>query len=433
MTCTRLLRGVAGAWAFAFLALAKSADASPQDLFGLGPQTSAMGGTGAAIGRGFETVHSNPALLSASRERSLTLGFQAAHFSLHADGPNAPGRIHAAPLRGAIIGATVPLPFGGILERRLSLGTAFFTPSDVVVRANLLHPERPKFPLLSDRAQSVAVQAGLGADLGHGLRVGVGFSALSGIVGTVEVATAANGQVGTVIEDQLVATYAPIFGAAYELGEGFALGLTYRGVLEGGLGVTIHVTDLGSLRVPPLNIAGVAQYDPEQLQAEIARDMGNFRIAMGLSFKRWSRYPGPLEPTVLCPEEAPDCEALVPRAADFRDTWIPRLGMAWQWQPSPALRLHLRGGAFYERSPAPEQAHEPNDFDNDRLALTLGYGIETDAPLPRLNLDFVVQRHFLLPRTHTKIGDIAETRTGAPFVKTGGAITMAALMAGVRF
>lgn len=433
MACTRLLRAVAGAWAFAFLLFANSATASPQDLFGLGPQVSAMGGTGAAVGAGFETVFANPALLSASRDRCLTLGFQAARFSLHAEGPNAPGPVHAEPLRGVIIGATVPLPFAGILEHRLTLGTAFFTPSDVVVRANLLHAERPKFPLLSDRSQSVAVQAGLGLDVGYGLRVGAGFSALAGIVGTVEVATAANGQVGTVIEDQLVATYAPILGASYELGEGFVVGITYRGVLEGRLGVTIQVDDLGSLVVPPLNIAGIAQYDPEQIQAEVARKAGDLRIAAGLTLKRWSSYPGAIEPTVLCPPELSDCEALVPPAVHYRDTVVPRLGMAWRLLAAKGVGLQFRGGAFYEPSPVPEQAGEPNDLDNDRLALTFGYGIELDEPMPRLNLDFVFQRHFLLSRTHSKRADIPQAHPGSPYVKTGGAITMAGLMAGARF
>lgn len=431
MACLRRL--VAGAWALAFLFSGKGASASPQDLFGFGPQASAMGGTGAAMGRGFEAVHANPALLAASHRQSLALGFQAAHFSLHANGPNAPGRMYAEGMQGAIIGGTIPIPFGGILERRVTLGTGFFTPADIVVRGTLLHPEKPHFGVLADRAQSVALQAGIGVDVGYGLRVGAGFSALAGIVGSVHVGTQANGQVGTIIEDQLVTTYAPVLGAAYELGQGFHIGATYRGTLEGRLDVVIHVNDLGSLVVPPLNIAGIAQYDPAQLQAEIGREIGDFRYAAGFTFKRWSAYPGPLEPTVRCKDDEPDCAALVPPPVGYHDTWVPRAGVDWQLRATRHVTLHFRGGAFYEPSPVPEQREESNDLDNDRLAMTLGYGLELSDPLPELTLDFAFQRHFLLSRVHVKNENVTDDNPGSKSLRAGGAVTFAALVLGGRF
>lgn len=407
--------------------------ASPQDLFGFGPQSSAMGGTGAAIGSGFETVHGNPALLSASRERELHLGFQTAHFSLRLRGPSGSEAFPAEALRGVLIGTTLPIPFGGVLQDRVTLGAGFFTPTDVIVRGTILQPERPHFPLLPDRAQSVAIQAGVGVDIGQGLRIGAGFEALAGIVGTVEVGTQASGQVGTLIDDQLIATYAPTFGASYELGQGFRVGATYRGELEGRLDVTIHVRDLGSLTVPPLNIAGIAHYDPEQVQVEVGHVTENFRAGIGFTFKRWAAYPGAVEPTVLCPEERPDCGAYVPPRLPFRNTFTPRLGVAWRHSARPFVHLHFRGGAFFETSPLAEQRHEPNLFDNDRLALTLGYGLELDEPLPRFRIDLAVQRHLLLSREHRKSEDVSEDNLGFPHVTTSGAVTMAALVVGVGF
>lgn len=433
MSCVRLRRFVAGAWALGFLCAGPPASASPQDLFGFGPQASAMGGTGAALGTGFEAVHANPARLAASHEHTFALGFQAARFSLHANGPNAPGAMHEESMRGLLVGGTIPIPFGGLLKERVTLGTGFYTPPDVIVRARLLHPERPQFSLLGPRAQSLALQAGLGVDVGYGLRVGAGFSALAAIVGSVDVKTQENGQVGTLIEDQLVTTYAPIVGASYELGGGFHAGLTYRGSVEARLAVVIHVDDLGSLVVPELNIAGIAQYDPSQLQAEVGYDAGGLRAAFGVTFKRWSAYPGALEPTVICPPEEGGCGALVPTPAGFRDTWLPRFGVDVPVEAATAITLHFRAGAFYEPSPAPSQASEGNDFDNDRLALTLGYGLALDDPLPPITLDFVAQRHLLLAREHVKSAEVAATNAGAPKVTSGGSITMATLVLGARF
>lgn len=391
-----------------------------------------MGGTGAAVGSGFEAVHANPALLSLSHRRELTLGYLAARFSLHADGPNAPGDMHAPALSGAVIGATLPIPFGGALTDRVTLGMGFFTPSDVVVRGRILYPETPQFDTLADRTQSVAVQAGIGLDLGKGIRVGGGFAALAAISGAVNVATQANGQIGTTVDEQLVASYAPVVGAAYDLGDGWRAGATYRGVLEGRFAVTIYVHDLGSIVVPPFNIAGIAQYDPWQVQAEVARETRDWKLAAGATFKRWSAYPGAAEPTVLCPDD-PDCQALVPPPVHFHDTVVPRIGADRRFVVGEGVALHARAGMFYEPSPAPEQTGESNYFDDDRVALTLGYGIELEGPMPPLDIDFALQEHYLVPRTHTKNADVPTANAGWPSVKTSGWVTMAALLVGVRF
>ena len=75
----------------------------------------------------------------------------------------------------------LPLPLGGVLRERLALGLALLTPLDVVVRGRILYAETPQF-LLADRAQSVAIQAAMGVDIGHGLRVGGGVSALAALL-----------------------------------------------------------------------------------------------------------------------------------------------------------------------------------------------------------------------------------------------------------
>ena len=60
----------------------------------------------------------------------------------------------------------------------------------------------------------------------------------------------------------------------------------------------IIVQDLGAITVPPLEISGIAQYDPHQLTAEFARTAGPLRGALSLTWKHWSGYPGAPEATV---------------------------------------------------------------------------------------------------------------------------------------
>lgn len=413
--------------------VSSSALASPQDVFGYGPRNTARGATGAADGAGAETTWSNPALLSLSRERELTLGFQAARLDLYARGGNLPGAMHPEPMHGSLIGAVLPIPFGGVLRERVALGLGFYTPTNVVVRGRVLYPEVPQFALLADRLQSVTVQLGLGADLGYGIRVGAGFSALAAISGTVLVATDTSGSVGTKVDDQLVASYGKIFGASYDLGDAYRVGLTYRSTLDARFSVTIDVRDLGTLVVPPFNIAGLAQYDPWQVALEIARVKGPWHVAVGATFKRWSGYPGAPEPTVICPPEHADCAALRPAAPGFHDTIVPRIGVERTLTSGSGYALVGRAGYFLEPSPAPAQTTEANGFDNTRHAFTFGYAVDLSSPLPPARLELFGQYHQLVSRTHVKDASVSSQNPGFPRATTGGHVLFAGLAGTVRF
>lgn len=422
MRCPSVLLRIAPLLAAAAtLASASVAEASPQDVFGYGPRSTAMAGAGASIGLGFEAVRSNPALLSLSTERSLTGGWFGAFFDLRAN-----GRLPAEAVSGTFIGGTLPLPFEGLLRDRITLGLGFFTPFKLVARARLLYPEKLKFPV-TDRVQSVAVQMGLGVDVGHGFRIGGGFSALAALTGSVLVATDASGRVGTVVEDTLVAGYGPIVGVSYERGP-YRVGLTYRGELSGPFDVTIVVRDLGSITIPPLHISGIAQYDPHQAELEVSRDLGPVRVALGATYRRWSAYPGAVEPTVRCPEpgspEAEEpCEPLTPEPPSYSDTVTPRIAAEGQLVVAPGVTLRARAGYAFEPSPAPEQTGVPNNLDNHRSVLGLGYGLSLDRPLPRIDLDLFGQLQIFHDRDHHK--------PGGQVISTGGTATALGATLGV--
>src|SRR5580698_6056763 len=147
----------AAAAALLLIALAAApASASPEDIFGYGTRSPAMGGTGVAHSEGFEAAYTNPALLSRIRDLKLTLGFEAATFNLHADGPGLPGEVPYGSMRGLVIGLDVPIPLGGVLKDRIGTALALSSPTDVIVRGNIPYPEQAQFPLLPDRTQSVS-------------------------------------------------------------------------------------------------------------------------------------------------------------------------------------------------------------------------------------------------------------------------------------
>ncbi len=417
----RIATKVGASVALALGLVASPAAASPQDILGQGVRVMALGGTGTASATGSEATWANPALLSLGRERQLTLGAMAVGSWVHARGGGMPGDIDTQGMRGAILGALLPLPLKAEMRDRVALGLSFFTPSDVVVRGRVLYPETPQYPLITDRLRSIALQAALGIDVSHGIRIGAGVSALAAISGSVIVATDASGSVGTKVDDQLVTRYAPLVGASYDFLDDYRVGVTYRGKLEARFAIRIEVNDLGSLTVPPLNIAGLAQYDPWQVQAEVARVRGPVRVAVGALFRRWSSYPGAPEPTILCPPDKPACLALGVTSPGFRDTVSPRAGVEIDVRDRPSAAVKVRAGYALEPTPAPEQTGASRLFDNTRHVLTAGAGVAIAQPVP-LSLDLFGQAHLLASRDHaTPSGTV---HTGGVLLAGGAAATV---------
>ena len=384
-----------------FIAAPERAQASPQEVLGFGYRSTAMGRSGAAVGQGVDAVYANPALLSLSQSMELELGLMGASFDLHAAGAGMPGRISYQGLRASTLGGVVPIPFGGALKDRVALGIGFVTPLDVVVRGRILYPETPQF-LLADRVQSVALQGGIGIDVGYGIRIGGGVGALAALEGSVLVARDASGRIGTVVEDTLVASYAPVAGASYDIGEHYRVGLAFRGELEGRFNVVITAEDLGEIDIPPLNISGVAQYDPWQLALELARIHGPWRVAVGVTYKHWPAYPGPLEATVRCEDadvELDDCLAPVPPDPGYAPVVAPHVGVE-RVLGSGATEILLRGGYAFEPTPAPEQTGRSRYFDNHRSIFSAGWGVVLPEQIAPVAFDGYVQMQLLHSRQH---------------------------------
>jgi hypothetical protein len=412
-----------------------------------------MAGVGAASSDDYEAAYTNPALISRLRMNTLVVGYQGAAFDLHANGPGLPGAMQYDPATGILIGIGLPVPFGGVLKDRIGLAIDFYTPTAILVRGRILYPETPQYLLLPDRTQSLAIRAGLGVDLGYGIRVGGGFAALAQIEGSVVVATNASGQVGSNVQDQLIAVYAPSFGATYDLpipvaGEKpFRLGLAFRGELEARFSVEIDATKLSSLNIPILNIAGIAQYDPAEVAFELAYERPKSKglvLAIGATYKKWSDYPGPLEPTISCTAMMPMCGALVPPVVPFHDTIVPRVGVERTLPLSEHTKIHLRAGYAFEPTPTPSstpssqaystQAHAlvsvpTRYFDASRNIFALGSGLE----IPPFTLDAYGQIHVMVPRTITLTPAPDGGATSTSTAEVGGTVLMAGVTLGVKF
>jgi long-chain fatty acid transport protein len=339
-----------------------------------------MGATGTAHAENGETAWHNPALASRIRHNALTLGFQDAVYSLGTQVGD------AAAARGVVVGAGVPIPFRGKWHDRVGLTLGFYTPGNVVVRGRVLYPEKPQYPLLTDRAQSVTLRAGLGIDVGWGFRAGVGIAALAELSGKVVAAAS-----GTQVEDSLVATYAPSLGLSWERGP-YRIGAIYRGQLDARFDVMIDGSKLTSLPIPVFDISGLAQYDPAQVALEVARQDDEQILAVQVAYKRWRDFPGLLAPTVVCSDGTTHC-GLQPPKIDWGDTFAVRVGAERGFAIAPEATLRIRAGGWVESSALPSELPAGIAYyDGTRVVPTAGLGIR----LRYLDIDTFAQEHIVL-------------------------------------
>jgi len=369
--------------------LGARADATPQDLFGLGARTFSMGGTGTAFCNDYSCVHANPAGLSRVDQTSLTLGYAGASFGLRTTRfGGVDTHFGEDILRATIVGIATQLPVGLRDPYRLVLGIGLFLPINLIGRDRVLDANAPQFVILPDRAQVVGLQAGAGLSLPGGFRIGAGGSALAALSGSLFVTADSAGRVSWRIDDRLVVSYSASVGASWERGP-IRVGIVGRTPLVGHLDVRITARDLG-INLPPFNIAGTPQYDPWELGAEASFAHTGWTVALGAIMKFWGFYPGPLEATTTQSDRPPPPQ--------FSHTVVPRVGVEhhWRWATSHAA---VRAGYAYEPTPAPLPTAARAYMDNDRHIVTAGLGVGGRLRGTLMQVDVFAQLHALAPRT----------------------------------
>ena len=406
---------------FAIALGSATAHASPQDLFGYGGRTPGLAMTGASYAEGYEAVFANPAGLGPVRRRALNLGLHGAGFAVNIDGE----RQFIEPARGMTIGFSLPLPFGDVLEDRLVIGGAFFTPAAALMIGRVHFPETPQWTVL-DRGQVLGLQVALGVDLRgllDGLYFGVGVSALADVIGVLDVRLDETNAFSSIVETQLLTAFAPLVGVRYQQ-PSWGVGVSYRHELAAHMDLQIATADL-PLELPVLTVGGVVQYDPPTLIAEGHwKPLPDSMIVLNLTTRFWDAFPGGQIATTESGRNAPSPGFSIipsPRVA-FEQTFHDpnfdlalRIGYAYEATPAPPARIAPRrnsDGEPIESNQVPFRV-----LDNDRHIVTIGGGwtIHLGEGGERLVLDVYGQLHALAPRTH----EIGITDTSAPMVTDG--------------
>ncbi len=438
--CVPALR-LAVVTSLAWVSLVASASASPPDLFGFGGRTQGLAMTGTSYETGYEAVYANPAGLGAARTRNLTIGFTGGGYQLRLDGMDAP----LTPPRGITIGFALPLPFGDILEDRLVFGGGFYTPAEVLLRGNIRFPQALQWTVL-ERAQVVAILVGLGIDLHgvvDGLQIGIGVNALANVFGELAVRLDETNSFSSVVETQLVTSFAPIVGVRYEhpaedgARSEWGVGLSYRHEVTSSFELNVATSDL-PITLPVLTVGGLVQYDPPTLLAEgFWRPVPELMLVLNLTTRFWSAFNGVQIPTTAMGLDAPDPGFSIipsPRVAaeyhleDARFALDLRLGYGFEASPAPPARIANRRTSAGQDVPGDTVPFRI--LDNHRHVMTAGLGwtIKLGEHGEAIVIDVNGQLHVLMDRTH----EIGQT-DGAPPMTTGGYLGQAGWTIGAHF
>jgi long-subunit fatty acid transport protein len=219
------------------------------------------------------------------------------------------------------------------------------------------------------------------------------------------------------------------------------LGVSYRGGYTLILDNTVRVlADVGREDNPvvedgslALNALAQDLFQPQQWSAGLgAQITSRLLVAFDLSLHRWSEFENPATKIDIEIDagmfndliDIPDTPPLPD--PNYKDIFIPRLGVEYRLYESFRRDLDLRTGYSFEPSPVPEQVGESNFIDNDKHSLAAGLGLTlrgwTDI-LPRpVRLDAYGALTLLAPRSHHKLSavdPIGDYRSSGRLVQLG--------------
>jgi long-subunit fatty acid transport protein len=269
----------------------------------------------------------------------------------------------------------------------------------------------------------IALQVATGFKIDDHLDAGVGVIALAALKGAIHVSTDAAGRFTTTSEQRLVSRLAPIAGVRWRARDDLDVAAVLRWTSRSDydIDITTDIGDVVPITLPPMRIAGNAQYDPLTVAAEAAwRPRPDLLLSGQLQWQRWSAFPLPTENPVTGspPQEPPD----------FHDTVIPRVS-AEATRTQGATDLALRGGTAFLMTPAPEASGRQSFLDNHRVLVTAGGGVSWPRSKVPVFVDVWVQLHQLLPRRHQKDMSVVDPPFQA--LDTGGRIFAGGMTVGM--
>ncbi len=398
--------------------VAHDAAANPLDAFGFGARAIGLGGAATASVDDFSANYYNPAALARLDGLRLELGYIAVKPSLSINGGDL-GVDEPAGFQG---GMTLP---GKLLGRRLAFSVGIYLPDSRITRVRALPQRQPRFALYDNRPQRLVITASGSVEVLDDLFLGFGLTFLSDTAGQVDIdgivsaSDVGDTELLSAINVALPAVRYPSFGLLYAPGP-WRFGLTWREEFSLSIDLAVAVrgdvvfgdqqtviAEDGSFSVRSVN---TNLFSPRQIALGGAYEAERWMVSADLTWLQWSQFPTPTSTVTVnldvpgLPLEIPP--SAVPEDPNFRDILVPRVGAEWVAVDGEQVGVTLRGGYFYEPTPAPDQRGATNFVDNDKHGLSAGLGLrfsDWTEIFPRpIVLDLAVQYIVMPQRVYQK-------------------------------
>jgi long-chain fatty acid transport protein len=371
--------------------VADHARANPLDEFGFGTRTTAMGGAGVASSNDVSANYYNPAHLARTPGLQLDLGYKLVEPKLrindHDLGLDTP--------RGFEGGVTLP---GELWQHRVAASVALYLPDARLTRIRALPERQPRFEVYDNRPQRVVISTSLSLEIWEDLYVGGTLTFLSNsegqvsLEGTVSASDPEDTEVFGAVDVAFPAVRYPSLGVLWTPGR-WRVGAVFR--QEFGLHLDLSLALRGDVVFGPqqaplvedaslfVRSQNVNLFSPRQYGLGLAYEADDWTLSADLSYLEWRHFPSPTSLLTLTldlktlPLEIPPLAR--PSAPNFHDIVIPRVGGEWWPWRGQTVSLALRGGYFYEPSPAPDQPDSQNFVDSDKHGLSAGVGLRLDG------------------------------------------------------
>ncbi len=391
----------------ASLAITRDARAHEPWTYGYGSRAAGMGGAIAADVSDFSANYYNPAGIVGEDGIRIGVGYFWAENNLRINGrDSAVKSSHGVSFGIAASGKIFGLPLG--------LGIATHIPDEGLSRLTALRQEIPRWELYDNRSSVIYLAANLAIRPWDFLEIGGGMSFLAATRGRFEITGAAellhpyDSHLRHEVDVDLTSVRYPQAGVLLHLAKAASLALVYRGQtnldlqLDGKIDATINAVGIEVPLAYELQARTVQAFLPQQLVVGASwKPHDSLHINADLTWVNWSGYKNPTAKTIAkleaeVPPEFPvelpgELRQTVLEKLYFADRIVPRVGIEWYLPGfndkggAPILRVPVRAGFVYEKSPVPPQTGTTNLVDNDRFTGSIGFGVE--IPVARVSLD----------------------------------------------
>ncbi len=391
--------------AFLLLLLSPAAAlADGPDSFSIGSRGASLGGALAGGADDWAAGYYNPAGLAGPRKIKAGAGIVVGlehlqEFDDIALGEDAGGNLVRGPVGAdyenvyAVVGG-IAIP----LTKRLSMGMTVWSPGQRFVRIMTQDPFIPHYPMYANRAQRITFDLAFAYRITDKIRAGAGGAALARSTLHVDFnipageGSESDASRGLITLD-IVPTFVPVAGVEWDVSS-FTFGAAYRGetdlkvMVDQSSGADVIIPFGPSLRFrSTVGIAGdfviLDHFTPQQVAIGGAwRGNGApVHVFFDATWMNWAAFKGPyIDPNFDDIAVPPLGTVAVnwrrPPPPNYRDTIVPRIGAEWRIGEIAAVR----GGYFYEMTPAPLANGEANILDANSHVVSLGLGFKFRDP-----------------------------------------------------